>query len=287
MNSDNSVVIYADAKINLFLEVGEKRPDGYHDIDSVMQAISLCDRVEICESASLSLEIGKGLPEDSSNVAYKAAELFFGVTGIKGGAAVKIEKNIPVSAGLAGGSADAAAVLKGLNELYSAGLDEEQLCAIGKKIGADVPFCISGKTKKTSGVGDVLVPCPSLPECFIVVAKGGKGVSTPEAYSQIDALRAKRPREFRSSETTVKALERGKLEEISKQLYNAFEEAILPKHRDALLIKCKLLEYGAEGALMSGSGPSVFGLFKSEKKAAEASEALKTLDYESFVCAPK
>lgn len=277
---------FCPAKINLFLEVMEKRPDGYHDIDSVMQAVSLCDRITV------SLVEGNGkiclvcdhpdLPVDSRNIAYRAAEQYLREGGVEGyDVSIHIEKKIPLSAGLAGGSTDAAGVLRALQTLLFA-LSEDALYNLGRRLGADVPFCLHSGCCRTEGIGEVLTPYPSLTrDAIIVIAKGGEGVSTAEAYRQMDLPRARQ-----SSSAILRALERKDGGEIAALLYNAFEDVILPAHPIAAHAKGAMIEEGAAGALMSGSGPSVFGIFYNWDDAERVHRRLLSEGYECFLVNP-
>lgn len=282
----DSVKIEANAKINLFLEVCDKRPDSYHNIDSIMQSVSLHDVVTIKKADVISLSNDKGLPNDEKNIAYKAAKLFFDHTGISSGAVIDIQKNIPISAGLAGGSTDAAAVLKGLNTLYNAGLTTDILCNLGSKLGADVPFCIRGGAYITKGIGDVFTPCSPLPSCFIVISKSGDGVSTPFAYKEIDKSRENEAMPLNKSDTIVNALASGRLPLVCQNLYNVFEKVVCPIRPLVKTQKDIMLNSGACAAMMSGSGPSVFGIFDEDYKAQQALNELKNKGCDAHLCIP-
>lgn len=184
-----SVTVLAPAKLNLTLDVTGTRPDGYHTLDMIMQAVSLRERVTLRRSRGLSLSLpGSRVPANEHNTAYKAALAFFHGTGLLAGAAITVEKHVPVRAGMAGGSADAAAVLVGLNELYGARLSAAELCALGAQVGADVPFSIVGGTARVTGVGDILEPLKPCPPCFFTVCMPAGGISTPQAYAGTTAL---------------------------------------------------------------------------------------------------
>lgn len=283
----NCIEIKAYAKINLFLEVCEKRPDSYHNIDSIMHTVSLHDTVKVRKSDVLNLSNNAGLPNDEHNLAYKAAKCFFDYTKINAGADIHIEKNIPMSAGLAGGSADAAAVLRGLNVLYETDIDIDTLCEIGCKLGADVPFCIRGGSYLTRGIGDVCTKCASLPPCYIVISKKGDGVSTPFAYGEIDASRCGNDNIYKSSNGIVNSLEDGNLFEISKKMYNAFEAVVAPLRACVNEQKDILNQCNAVRSMMSGSGPSVFGLFVSYSDAEKAFHKLTEYGADAHLCQPK
>lgn len=277
---------FCPAKINLFLEVEGIRPDGYHDIDSVMQAISLCDLVTV------RLESGDGrihltcnipdLPTDEGNIAYRAAEAYLKEAEIGGyDVFVEIKKDIPLAAGLAGGSTDAAGVLKAMQEMLGA-LSQDALYDLARRLGADVPFCLRSGCCRTEGIGEVLTPYPPLcRDAIVVVAKKGEGVSTKEAYRQMDL-----PRSRQSSAQMLRALERQDGGEIAALLYNGFESVILPLRPFAAHAKQVMIGEGAAGALMSGSGPSVFGIFFDWDDAERVYNRLREEGYETFLVHP-
>lgn len=288
MNSEKrSETLFCPAKINLFLEVGDKREDGYHNIDSVMQAVSLCDRV------TLTVSEGEGkitlvcdhpdLPADSRNIAYRAAERYLAESGINDiDVAIEIEKKIPLEAGLAGGSADCAGVLRAMQKLLGA-LSEEKLFALAAKLGADVPFCLVGSAARAQGIGEKLTRCRSLSrDCIIVVVKGGEGVSTKEAYAMIDEARGER----KNAEPILRALERPDCGEAAAMMFNRFEAVILPLRPAVAFAKEVMIAQGAAGAMMSGSGPSVFGIFFSWDDAERAYSQLLEAGYDSFLVNP-
>ncbi len=282
----NSITINAYAKINLFLEVCEKREDSYHNIDSVMQTVSLCDVVTVEKNDNIILSNNIGLPNDEHNLAYRAIKSFFEFTGIKGGAKIHIEKNIPVSAGLAGGSTDAGAVLKALNTVYETDIDIDTLCHLGSKLGADVPFCIKGGTYITKGIGDVLIPCHSLSDCYIVISKAGNGVSTPYAYGEIDRSRENELYIPKTSQMAARSLESNNLYEIAKYIFNAFENVVCPIRPKVNEQKKIMLTNNAVCSMMSGSGPAVFGLFDNKSNAEKALESLKEYGAYAYMCTP-
>ena len=282
----DKITLNAYAKINLFLEVCEKRPDNYHNIDSIMHAISLADIVTVEKYDSIKLSNNAGLPNDTSNLAYKAAKAFFDYTGIQSGVSIHIEKNIPISAGLAGGSTDAAAVLKALNALYDANIDEDTLCEIGSKLGADVPFCIKGGCFVTKGIGNEFTQCAPLPDCFIVVSKCGEGVSTPYAYGEIDAMREKDNKTLKTSDSMICALETKDLNVISANTFNVFEKVVSPIRPKVTEQKEIMKKHGAICSMMSGSGPSVFGLFNCKEQAKKALSALLDYGADAHLCTP-
>ncbi len=281
----------APAKINLYLEIKAKRQDGYHDIESVMQTVGIFDILTISscpgEGKTISVECtDESVPCDETNLCHRAAKLFFEAAGIDNyNASIKIEKHIPMAAGLGGGSSDAAAVLILLDELYETGFTRLQLCEIGSEIGADVPFCIMQGISVTRGIGDVFSPCACLPECYFVIACAGEGISTPWAYKRLDEMYDFDAREV-SAEAFTAALESGELGCIVSAMTNIFESAVLPVREMARRIRDMLTECGAEGAMMSGSGPSVFGVFKTEQKARLAAEKLSGEGIIAYTCKP-
>lgn len=259
----------ARAKINITLDVLGKRPDGYHELVMIMQTVALCDRIRLQSGAGDDIiRISSNLPylpTDGRNAAYKAAELFFMKTGIKNdGVFIGVHKKIPVAAGLAGGSSDAAAVLKGLNRLYRAGLPQERLMEIGKEIGSDVPYCIAGGTALATGRGEIVQPLPPMPGFHVVVVKPPFSLSTAKVFQSVVCEKIT---EHPDTESVVRAIREKDTAGVARRMYNVLE-GFVPSGTIAAL-KEQLLAGGAEGALMSGSGPSVFGLF-SERRLAEA-----------------
>lgn len=285
----------ANAKINLFLDVTAKRENGYHDIVSIMQTVSLCDlvtvdfRPNIHTSVRMQASGNDRMPTDCRNLAWRAAELFLGEVGRTGEVFIGIEKHIPMAAGLAGGSADAAAVLRGLNALCGKPLSVENLCNLGGRLGADVPFCIVGGSCLAQGVGERLEKCPSAPDSPLVVACKGEGVSTPWAYGKLD----ERYRQFVDGtahaplQPLLDALQTRNCAQTAKQLYNIFEEVVPAAHRDVELLKQSMREEGAVVSMMSGSGPSVFGMFEDAESASRACNRLKEMGAAAFVCHPQ
>ncbi len=282
----DTVKLNAYAKINLFLEVCEKRPDSYHNIDSIMQSVTLCDIVTVKKSTTIILSNTANLPNDSSNLAYKAVMLFFQFTDINAGAEIHIEKHIPISAGLAGGSTDAAAVLKALNELYNTKIDIDTLCVLGAKLGADVPFCIRGGTYLTKGIGDVFTKCASLPACWIVISKKGEGISTPYAYGEIDKARENKSYSPKTSTDMIFALQKNDIIDVCKNTFNIFESVVCPIRPLVNEQKSILNKHSAIHSMMSGSGPSVFGIFLNKEDAEYALKELLTYGSEAYICKP-
>ena len=264
------------AKLNLTLDILGKRPDGYHDLRMVMQSIDLCDMVSITfkERRGITLVTNLNyLPRDNSNIAVKAAELFFQETGIPPvGLTIRVDKHIPVAAGMAGGSSDGAAVLRLLRRALAPELPDRALEAMALQVGSDVPYCVRGGTALAEGRGEVLTDLPALPDCFLVVCKPSFPISTPELFAQV------RLRQLRCHPDTAglsTALYNGDLSGVCRRVYNVFED-VLPERRAGVIaeIKGELLNHGALGAAMSGTGPTVFGLFREQEQARQACRAL-------------
>lgn len=277
----------APAKINLYLDVVTRRENGYHDIESIMHTVSLCDviTVELTGGEILLSSNFPHVPTDERNIAYKAAKAFFSAADLDCGAKIHIEKHIPVASGLAGGSTDAAATLKALNELCNFPLSKEELLSLGAKLGADVPFCILGGCAVCTGLGEVMTPIPSLKGMTVIITRGGEGVSTPKAYGMIDELFGDEVNCRHSDfEATVKAVSENNVGQLFSNAYNIFEEVILPIHSTAKAQKDILLENGADFAMMSGSGPAVFGFFKDRTTANAAASAIRKFGARAFIC---
>lgn len=281
------------AKINLYLNVGAKRPDGYHDIESVMQQVTLFDYVTVLRDTDTT-ERGvkicctdRLVPSDDRNIAAKCAMAFLEKYGIDSEVSISIDKRIPVAAGLAGGSTDGAAVLWIMNSIFDVNAPMEELCALGAKIGADIPFCLVGGTCTAAGIGEILTPVktPELPY-HILICNAGRGVSTPEAYRKLDETPVTEPVLQTvpiPMDGILRVLQEGLL---PGTLYNSFERVILPMHPEAAQIKRDMLAYGAETALMSGSGPSIFGLFLDAKARDRAKAAFDMKGILAMPCEP-
>ncbi|MBR2476781.1 MAG: 4-(cytidine 5'-diphospho)-2-C-methyl-D-erythritol kinase [Clostridia bacterium] len=247
------------AKINLALSVEGLLENGYHRVKMIMQEIALCDEISLefgKSGVNLSCNVSQ-IPTDSRNIAYRAAELFYAVTGIDDGVNIHIEKVIPSEAGLGGGSADGAAVLKGMNEHYGNPIPYGELISLGAKIGADVSFCIMGGTALAEGIGEVLTPIDSKVKADILIVKPDVGISTPWAYKRLDEVGCT-PCDV---DSVVSALEKGDTKELCRSMANTFEIVVPEVAPEIDAIKSKLIGYGALGAMMSGSGTAVFGIF--------------------------
>ncbi len=277
----------AYAKINLFLSVRGRRPDGYHDIESVMQTVSLGDTVTVDAEAAEGSEIAltttdPALPTGEGNIAYRAARAFLDEVHASARVRIHIEKNIPVAGGLAGGSTDGAAVLRGLNGIFGSPMGADELCRVGASIGADVPFCIVGGTAATYGIGEIVEPTAPLPDCIVLIVRPHESVSTAEAYRKIDMLRG---RDEKPMGDMLSALGGGRLDGVISSAYNVFEK-VMPKDSEVFRVKDALCSCGARLAMMSGSGPSVFGIFGDEASADAAARALSALGYDSVKTRP-
>lgn len=255
------------AKINLTLDVLARRENGYHDIKMIMQTISLFDLVIVDRTKNDSITIATNLrylPNNPKNIAYKAADAFFQKTNIHGGAKIMIHKNIPVAAGLAGGSGNCAAVLESLNMLYGCPLSREELLQTGASLGADVPYCFDGGTQIAEGVGEILSPLPPMPDAYILLVKPPVSVSTAAIYEEIDNA----PIETHpDTKAMTAALAQKNIDLIAENLCNVMESVTEKKYPIIGGIKKKMIMNGAKGAVMSGSGPTVFGIFDDFKTA--------------------
>jgi len=266
----------AHAKINLSLDVLGKREDGYHELRMIMQTIDLHDKVllETTGEAGIALECdSRWVPLDGRNTVWKAAELLMEHCGIKKGVKINIKKRIPVAAGLAGGSADAAAVLRGLNKLFSAGLDQRGLKELGRQVGADVPYCIEGGTMLAEGIGELLTPLRDFSGVDIVLVKPNIGVSTAWVYGNLkmaEIMQQDRP----DTELLISALSTGNLSMLAAHMKNVLELVTISKHGIVQKAKDCLLKAGALGSMMSGSGPTVFGIFSNADAAVRAYDSL-------------
>ena len=260
------ISVRAQAKINLFLQVIGKRDDGYHEIDSILQSISLFDQITLSENSSgIQLTVSdRFIPLDHRNTAFKAAQIFFDKTGIQPGVKIDIKKNIPVAAGLAGGSADAAAVLMGLNRLFKTDLTESDFLTLGAEVGSDVPFCTVGGTCRCRGRGEVVVKVDPLPKSYFVLVKPDFEVSTKWVYENFDLVWIKEKR-LVGTHTPYSSL----------TLYNDLEKVVFPKYPQVAEVIKRLTRLGCLKAGMSGSGPSVFGLAEDKKSAEKIAGELK------------
>ncbi len=282
-----SKTIKSYAKINLYLRVGEKRPDGYHNVESVMQQVSLFDYVTVLRDTDTTTRrvnifcTDRLVPSDDRNIAAKCAMAFMEKYAIDSEVSVSIDKRIPVAAGLAGGSTDGAAVLSIMNSLFDVNAPTDELCALASKLGADIPFCLVGGTCTATGIGDLLTPVKvgELPY-HLLICNAGHGVSTPQAYADLDKLP---PEPTPPMDNVVRSLENG---ELPTGLYNSFERVILQNHAEASRIRRDMAAYGADVTLMSGSGPSVFGIFRDAEVRDRAKAQFDMKGVLAMPCAP-
>ena len=284
----------AYAKINLSLDVIGRLPNGYHLVKMIMQTVNLYDElsfeefdipakkgaVDYLDRIILSGEAGD-LEMNEDNLIVKAAKLMMDKVPANKGVKIFLNKNIPIAAGMAGGSTDAAATFHGLNELFGLGMSDEQLCELGVKIGADVPYCICGGTMLAEGIGEKLSKLPDCPKLTLVIAKPEAGVSTKYVYEHLDAL--ENP-EHADVDASLKAISAGDKKQIAESLGNILEQVTIPALPEVAQIKKMLSEAGADGVLMSGSGPTVFSIFSDREKAELAAEMLKSNSPAKFVC---
>lgn len=279
--------INAYAKINLMLDIIKKTEDGYHTLFMIMQSVGIYDEITVTiggQKDSISLTCSEAsLPCDKKNIAYKAACRFFEYTGAENpGIQIHIEKHIPFAAGLAGGSADGAAVIMGLNRLLGTNLSVEELCKIGVKVGADVPFCLKGGTMAAMDIGEVLAPLPPIGGMFFVLVKPHQDVSTKEAYDAFDSAINIR---HSDRDGIVRALATGDNKKMYTLIQNVFEQFVEVPER--VEIKACMRRFGAVATCMSGSGPTVYGIFESEISARSCANELSKNFEEVFVCEPK
>ena len=276
--------LLAPAKINLFFEANYLYPNGYHNITSIMQTVSLYDhiKIELLSNTGNITVSTSNIPHlsGSDNIAHLAAKLFLENAKIESvGVDISIKKTIPLLSGLGGGSADAAAVLLGLNQMFDQPLTTNELVNIGQKIGADVPFCIIQGTSLVGGIGEVTRPCPKLPHCNIVIVKHGEKISTKDMYEKIDKVDG---RTIHSEANMLSAMKRGDLKEISSCLYNAFT----PFYAQNDMIARYFTEFGALGHCLSGSGPSRFAIFDNFSNAQEATAFFNKKNIEAYLVSP-
>jgi 4-diphosphocytidyl-2-C-methyl-D-erythritol kinase len=286
MDSHTRAVVLAPAKINLTLDITGTTPDGYHTLDSVMQAVDLCDVVMIREQPGGEIRVScsrPDVPENAANIAHKAAMAFFSQLDLPvQGLSVYIDKSIPMEAGLAGGSTDAAAVLRGMNHLFAAGLSEEKLRELGETVGADVPFCLAGGCHLARGKGEKLTTLPALPDCVLLIAKPPAGVNTRHAYSLYDQCGGQLTRP--NTVAMLAAIKTRDLPGIGQNMLNVFEE--LTNLDEVERLKSILLRGGAVGAVMSGSGSAVVGLFAGEREATACLHHIREITDEAYLSKP-
>jgi 4-diphosphocytidyl-2-C-methyl-D-erythritol kinase len=264
----NALKIYekAPAKINLMLDVLHKRNDGYHEVEMIMTMVDLSDRLTMSElprdTIIISSQAGY-IPLDEKNLAFQAARLIKERYNVSTGVHIHLDKHIPVAAGLAGGSSDAAAALRGLNKLWKLGISDAELRVLGAELGSDVPFCITGGTALASGRGELLKPLPNPPQCWVILAKPPINVSTAEVYGRVKADQIAHHPSARQMENAIR---NASFTEVCNALGNVLEDVTLKLYPEVEHLKNSMIRLGAEGVLMSGSGPTVFGLVSKEAK---------------------
>jgi 4-diphosphocytidyl-2-C-methyl-D-erythritol kinase len=259
------ILVKAPAKINLSLDVLHKRPDGYHEVEMVMTTIDLADRIELGlleEDRIVIQSHNRFVPDDQRNLAYQAAHLLKERFNVKKGVVIGIEKTIPVAAGLAGGSSDAAATLRGLNKLWELGLSLDELAVLGAEIGSDVSFCVYGGTALATGRGEIIEHIPAPPTCWVVLAKPFIGVSTAEVYRRLNVDKVQHP----PTNRMIAAIEQGDFHEVCRSVGNVLEDVTLSLYPEVAQIKDQMKRFGADAVLMSGSGPTVFSLIEHDSR---------------------
>lgn len=268
------ILVKAPAKINLSLDVLHKRPDGYHEVEMVMTTIDLADRIEMTLLQEDKIEIvsqNRFVPDDQRNLAYQAAKILKETYGVKLGVRMEIEKIIPVAAGLAGGSSDAAAALRGLNKLWKLGLSLDELAVLGAQIGSDVSFCVYGGTALATGRGEIITHLPAAPSCWVVLAKPVIGVSTADVYKRLNISTIEHP----NTKAMINAIYENDFAGVCKNMKNCLEAVTFSMHEEVSMIKAQMQKFGADAVLMSGSGPTVFGLVEHDSRMQRVYNGLK------------
>ena len=280
-------LIKAYAKVNLGLDVVRRLPNGYHQVKMVMQSVGICDELVLgkAESGIILTADSREVPLDETNLIYRAAKLMREEFGIREGVRIHLRKNIPVAAGMAGGSTDAAAAMRGMNRLFGLSVSRNRLMELGVAIGADVPYCILGGTAKAEGIGEKLTTLPPMPDCFILAAKPDISVSTKYVYEHLDAEGIGHHPDI---DGMVEAIGRGELQGILERMENVLESVTIPAWPVVGMLKERMLALGAEKSLMSGSGPTVFGIFTGREQAETACAQLEkgNLAKQVFLTAP-
>ena len=271
------IELKALAKINLGLDVLRRREDGYHEVRMIMQTIGLCDELEIRKTKQPGIQVETNLyylPTNENNLVYKAAQLLKDEFNLRDGIGIRLRKRIPVAAGMAGGSSDAAAVLWGMNQMYKLGLSRQELMDRGVKLGADVPYCVLRGTALAEGIGEKLSVLPPMPKCYILIAKPGISVSTKFVYENLHANDL-RPEQHPDVDAMIRAMEKKDLGLLASRMGNVLETVTVPAYPVIDEIKRFMVEHGALGAMMSGSGPTVFGIYDTRGKARQAYRELR------------
>lgn len=275
------MLVKAPAKINLTIDVLYKRPDNYHEVEMVMTTVDLADRIELepRDDGKIVVHSSSGfVPEDERNLAYQAALLLKNTYNVREGATITIHKEIPVAAGLAGGSSDAAAALRGLNQLWKINASIDSLAELGANIGSDVPFCVYGGTALATGRGEQIKPLPAPPNCWVILAKPRIGVSTAKIYEGLDLEKIQHP----NTKQMIQALENKDYSLMCGSLGNVLESVTFSLYPEVQFIKEQMIRFGADAALMSGSGPTVYGLVDHESKLNRVYNGLKGFCHEVY-----
>lgn len=279
----DSIWINAPAKINIGLDVLRRREDGYHEVKMIMQSIRLFDRLTLTKTSEPGIHLHTNLrflPANEDNLVYRSAKLLMDEFGIEEGLDIQLDKRIPVAAGMAGGSTDAASCMLAINDLYELGLSKKKLMKRGVTLGADIPYCILKGTALSEGIGEKLSTIPKTPDCYILIAKPGFHVSTKFVYTNLVLdENTKHP----DIDSMIDAMRKNDLKDLCSHIGNILETVTIPVHPEIAKIKECMLENGALGSLMSGSGPTVFGIFDDLDKAAFAKEKCRDLPYKCFV----
>lgn len=279
----DSIWINAPAKINIGLDVLRRREDGYHEVKMIMQSIRLFDRLTLTKTSEPGIHLHTNLrflPANEDNLVYRSAKLLMDEFGIEEGLDIQLDKRIPVAAGMAGGSTDAASCMLAMNDLYELGLSKKKLMKRGVTLGADIPYCILKGTALSEGIGEKLSTIPKTPDCYILIAKPGFHVSTKFVYTNLVLdENTKHP----DIDSMIDAMRKNDLKDLCSHIGNILETVTIPVHPEIAKIKECMLENGALGSLMSGSGPTVFGIFDDLDKAAFAKEKCRDLPYKCFV----
>lgn len=279
----DSIWINAPAKINIGLDVLRRREDGYHEVKMIMQSIRLFDRLTLTKTSEHGIHLHTNLrflPVGEDNLVYRSAKLLMDEFGIEGGIDIQLDKRIPVAAGMAGGSTDAASCLLAMNDLYELGLSKRSLMKRGVTLGADIPYCILKGTALSEGIGEKLSTIPKTPDCFILIAKPGIHVSTKFVYTN---LVLDEHTVHPDIDSMITAMKNNDLQDLCEHMGNVLETVTIPAHPEIAEIKECMLANGALGSLMSGSGPTVFGIFDDLDKASFAKEKCRELPYKCFV----
>lgn len=264
----------APAKINLVLDVLHKRPDGYHEVEMIMTTVDLADRVSFQPTANSKIQLKTSqrfVPIDKKNLAYQAADLLRKKYGVKQGVEITLDKHIPVAAGLAGGSSDAAATLRGLNRLWNLQLSVDELARLGAQIGSDVAFCVYGGTALATGRGELIQELSAPPNCWVILAKPTISVSTADIYGNLRVDQISHP----NTSAMLQALEQQSYEQMCQSIGNVLEPVTMKLYPEVAILKEQMLRFGADAVLMSGSGPTVFGLVKQESRVPRIYNGLK------------